>query len=58
MGFVKVRIKRDDHLVIKDVSETSQDSITDSAFDFVIDNNGTLDDLKAQCLRTCLVLRG
>lgn len=46
LGFYQIRLVRDAHLKIDHVSETNQDSIKDDEFDFVINNNGTIDDLK------------
>jgi hypothetical protein len=46
LGFYQIRLLRDAHLKINHASETNQDSIKDDEFDFVINNNGTLDDLK------------
>ena len=45
VGFHLVRLKRNDIPQINDVSETLQLNISDSAFDNVIENNGSLDDL-------------
>lgn len=44
-----IRVKREEQLNLADVSETSQDKLPDSVFDFVIDNNSTLDALKEKC---------
>lgn len=44
-GFYQIRLLRDLHTKINDVSETNQDGILDSEFDYVVHNNGTLDDL-------------
>lgn len=52
-GFILIRIVRDNYLKIDDVSETSQDQITDSEFNFIIKNNGTIDDLKNSCYTVC-----
>lgn len=41
-----IKIVRDNIQTINDVSETSQDSIPDAAFDCIINNNGSLQDLK------------
>lgn len=46
LGFYQIRLVRDAHLKIDHASETNQDSIKDDEFDFVINNNGTIDDLK------------
>lgn len=48
LGFFQVRVYRDDYVKINDVSETNQDGINDSEFDFVIHNDGSLKDLKAK----------
>lgn len=44
-GFYQIRLMRNSHTKIDDVSETNQDGILDNEFDYVIHNNGTLDDL-------------
>lgn len=44
-GFFQIRLLRDSHTKINDVSETNQDGILDSEFDYVVHNNGTLSDL-------------
>jgi hypothetical protein len=48
LGFYQARILRNSHTKINDVSETDQDGILDSEFDFIIDNNGTKEDLERQ----------
>lgn len=45
-GFIAIKIVRDDYTKILDISETSQDAINDSEYDFIIYNNGTLEELK------------
>lgn len=47
LGFFQIRLLRDAHLQINHSSETNQDSIRDDEFDYVLSNNGTLDDLKS-----------
>lgn len=47
-GFYLIRLVRDDSAVINHVSETNQDSIKDDEFDYIIYNNGSLDDLKLE----------
>lgn len=47
LGFYQIRIFRDGGEQINNLSETSQNLISDSEFDFVIDNNGTKKDLRA-----------
>lgn len=44
-GFFTIRIKREESLKINDVSEQQQDEIGDEAFDFVLHNNSTMEDL-------------
>lgn len=46
IGFYNIKLLRDSHLKINHSSETDQDSIKDEEFDYIIHNNGTLDDLK------------
>ena len=48
LKFFQIRILRDAHAKIDDVSETNQDGISDSEFDAVIRNNGTKSQLEAQ----------
>lgn len=45
-GYITIRIKRDSQLQMTHSSEMEQELIDDSEFDYVIDNNGTLDDLR------------
>jgi len=44
-GFYQIRLLRDSHTKINDVSETNQDGILDSEFNFVVYNNSTMNDL-------------
>jgi hypothetical protein len=46
LGFFNIKIVRADCTKINDISETDQDGIQDTEFDFVIINNGTKDDLR------------
>jgi len=46
LGFYHIRLLRDSYTKINHSSETNQDSIIDAEFDAIIDNNGTLKDLK------------
>lgn len=50
-GFILIKIKRSNNVLIDHVTETSQDSIEESKFDYVISNNGTLEDLKLEINR-------
>jgi hypothetical protein len=45
-GYIIIRINRKVDTIIDDTSETAQDAIKDSEFDFILDNNGTLQDLQ------------
>jgi hypothetical protein len=47
-GFYRIRILRNSYTKINDISETDQDGIFDNEFDFVIDNNGTKEQLEDQ----------
>lgn len=51
LGFFQTRLWRDEYVKIDDESETNQDSIKDDEFDFIIHNNGTIDDLKCSVSR-------
>ena len=44
-GFFIIKIKREDELKINHISETNQDLIKDNEFHFVLNNDGTIDDL-------------
>lgn len=46
LGFYQIRLLRNDYTKIDDISETNQDGIADSEFNYVIHNNGTLKDLE------------
>lgn len=45
-GFKMVKVIRDSYLVSNHISETEQDSIKNGEFDIIINNNGSLADLK------------
>ena len=47
-NFILCRIKRNTGTQIDDISETIQDSIPDDVFDFIIDNNSSIEHLKNQ----------
>lgn len=57
LGFYQIRLIRDSHTKINDESETNQDGIMDSEFDAVINNNGTLQDLKNRVSEIVTVLK-
>jgi hypothetical protein len=46
LGFFQIRILRNSIAKINDISETNQDGIQDTEFEFVIHNNGTKVDLE------------
>lgn len=46
LGFYQIRLLRNEYTKIDDVSETNQDGIADSEFNYVIYNNGTLEELE------------
>jgi len=48
-GFYVIRVKREEQLNLTDISETSQDALTDEVFNAVLKNNGTLDELRLKC---------
>jgi hypothetical protein len=47
-GFYQIRLLRDVNTGINDISETAQDIISDREFDYVLNNNHTLTDLKTE----------
>jgi hypothetical protein len=49
-NYILVRVKRDSSLFMNHASETEQDSISDNEFNFIIDNNGTIEDLKEKVI--------
>ena len=57
LGFFQIRLLRDKHSVINHSSETSQDSIKDEEFDYVLNNNGTLSDLGAEIAKILPLLK-
>ena len=50
-GYTMIRIKRNEQLQMNHSSEMEQESISDDEFDFILDNNGTKDDLRANILK-------
>lgn len=56
-NFFMIRVKRDNSSSINHSSETGQDAILDSEFDFIIDNNSSLDDLKARVTEVCNIIK-
>jgi len=51
LGFYQIRLLRDSHLKIDDVSETNQDGISDDEFDYVCYNNSTIQNLETEVLK-------
>lgn len=48
LGFYQIKLLRDSHTKIDHSSEINQDSIKDNEFDYIVHNNGTLEDLKEE----------
>lgn len=46
LEFYQIRLLRNEHAKINDISETNQDGIADSEFNYVVHNNGTLESLQ------------
>lgn len=44
-GFISVRINRDTVSKLNHISETNQDAIKDNEFEYILENNGSLEDL-------------
>ena len=51
LGFYQIRLLRDSHLRINHISETNQDSIPDYKFNYVVHNNGSLQDLESETIK-------
>ena len=49
-GFYIIRLVRDDVNMMSHISETQQDQIKDNDFNIIINNNGTIDDLRVQVI--------
>jgi hypothetical protein len=45
-GFNLIRVKRNNLIKIDDISETEQDKLSDDMFDLIVENNGTIEDLR------------
>lgn len=56
-GFFIIKLLRDSDIVINSPTETDQNSIGLSEFDYVLDNNGTLDDLKTHTKEIVKLIR-
>lgn len=48
LGFYQIKLIRNNSTKINHISETNQDSILDSEYNYIINNNGTLLDLKKE----------
>lgn len=48
LGFYHIRLVRESDVMINHISDTGQDSIKDHEFDYVVNNNATLNDLKKE----------
>jgi hypothetical protein len=48
LGFYQIRLLRDSHLKIDDISETNQDGIRDDEFSYVLHNNSTIKNLELE----------
>lgn len=57
-GFIMIRVLRNEHTKINDPSELEQDAIPNSEFNYIIDNNGTLDDLEKEVSEVSLKMNG
>jgi hypothetical protein len=57
LDFYQIRLLRNSDTKINDISETNQDGISDNEFDYVVNNNGTLDDLKSEVSKIVLQLK-
>jgi len=50
LGFFHIRVLRDSDIKINHISDTGQDAIKDHEFDYVLENNSTLADLKKEVI--------
>jgi hypothetical protein len=57
LGFVRIRILRDLKLKINHSSEIEQDSISNDYFDYIVYNNGSLEDLEKELAKIAEQLR-
>lgn len=56
-GFFILRVKRNEQLNLTDISETSQDALMDNVFSAILENNGTLDELREKCKKLAARLK-
>jgi hypothetical protein len=56
-NFYKIRLFRDSTVKIDDPSETNQDGINDDEFDYVLNNSGTLKQLKLEVTKIVALLK-
>jgi hypothetical protein len=57
-GYYQIKILRNSDIVINDSSETNQDQIKNEEFDFILDNNGSLNDLNGNIKKIVSQIRG
>lgn len=57
LGFYQIRLYRNSHTKINDISETNQDSIKDSEFNYVVHNNSTLKFLEEEVKKIVMQLK-
>jgi hypothetical protein len=48
LGFYQIRVSRETNLEINHISETNQDSINDNEFDYILNNNRTIESLEKE----------
>lgn len=51
LEFYQIKLLRDSHTKMNHASEINQDSIKDNEFDYIVNNNGTLEDLKTEVVK-------
>jgi len=56
-GFISVRVKRKNINLINDISEIQQDLVPDSEYDFIIENDGTLVELREKVSKIITQIR-
>lgn len=56
--FTMIRVLRNDSSKIDDISELEQEKIMDSEFDYVIHNNGPIDELAQEVRQICYRMNG
>jgi len=51
IGFKIIRVVRDEQLTLDHISETEQNQIKNNEFNYIVDNNGTLDHMKKSIVK-------